>query len=101
MLRYTVPIVQPPSSSTLLPLGADGRSVALPQTTSPRGSTISSSTTTRPDPAADVLRRKTGESTLMFDLKVVASKEEGWDDMLENVLNKWVERVVEEERMRR
>ncbi len=34
----------------------------------------------------------------MFDAKVVAGKSEGWEDMLEAVLMRWMQKVVDERR---
>lgn len=39
------------------------------------------------------------ESPIVFDARVVAKKEEGWEDMLESVLFRWVDKVVEEKRV--
>ena len=39
------------------------------------------------------------ESLIVFDARVVAKKEEGWEDMLESVLFRWVDKVVEERRV--
>ena len=39
------------------------------------------------------------ESPIVFDARVVAKKEEGWEDMLESVLMRWVDKVVEERRV--
>jgi hypothetical protein len=39
------------------------------------------------------------ESPIVFDARVVARKEEGWEDMLERVLIRWVDKVVEERRV--
>ncbi|KAF8804155.1 hypothetical protein BYT27DRAFT_7194901 [Phlegmacium glaucopus] len=39
------------------------------------------------------------ESPIVFDARMVAKKEEGWEDMLESVLMRWVDRVVEEKRI--
>ena len=39
------------------------------------------------------------ESLIVFDARVVAKKEEGWEDMLESVLMRWVDKVVEERRV--
>ena len=36
---------------------------------------------------------------ILFDAKVVAKREEGWEDMLENVLFRWMERAVDERRV--
>lgn len=38
------------------------------------------------------------EPPILFDAKVVAKRADGWEDMLENVLLRWVEKVVEERR---
>ncbi len=35
---------------------------------------------------------------VMFDAKVVARKDDGWDAMLENVVFRWIGAVVDEER---
>ena len=39
------------------------------------------------------------ELPIVFDSKVVAKKDDGWEDMLENVLFSWVDKVVEEKRV--
>lgn len=39
------------------------------------------------------------ESPIVFDARVVAKKEEGWEDMLESVLMRWIDKVVEERRV--
>lgn len=39
------------------------------------------------------------ESLIVFDARVVAKKEEGWEDMLESVLFRWLDKVVEERRV--
>jgi len=36
---------------------------------------------------------------ILFDAKVVAKREEGWEDMLENVLFRWMEKAVDERRV--
>lgn len=41
---------------------------------------------------------KARECPISFNLKVVAKREEGWEDMLENVLFRWMEKVVDERR---
>ena len=38
------------------------------------------------------------EPPILFDAKVVAKRADGWEDMLENVLLRWVEKIVEERR---
>ena len=44
-------------------------------------------------------RRGEREPVIVFDARVVAKREEGWEDMLERVLVRWVERAVEERRV--
>ncbi|PPQ87081.1 hypothetical protein CVT26_009687 [Gymnopilus dilepis] len=44
-------------------------------------------------------RRGEREPAIVFDARVVAKREEGWEDMLERVLVRWVERAVEERRV--
>ena len=73
-LRYLLPIHQPGLTS--------GRSGASP---SPSASPSFSQT------------RFTGVP-IVFDAKVVARREDGWQDMLETVLLAWVDAVVEEKR---
>ncbi|KAI5832635.1 hypothetical protein K523DRAFT_234704 [Schizophyllum commune Tattone D] len=73
-LRYLLPIQQPGLTS--------GRSGASP---SPSASPSFSQT------------RFTGVP-IVFDAKVVARREDGWQDMLETVLLAWVDAVVEEKR---
>ena len=43
-------------------------------------------------------KAKEAEATIVFDAKLVARKDEGWDVMLERALNLWVEVVVAEKR---
>jgi hypothetical protein len=39
------------------------------------------------------------EPPILFDARVVAKKDEGWEDMLEAVLFRWVDKVVDERRI--
>lgn len=39
------------------------------------------------------------ELPIVFDSKVVAKKDNGWEDMLENVLLSWIDKVVDERRV--
>ncbi|KAJ3570858.1 hypothetical protein NP233_g4137 [Leucocoprinus birnbaumii] len=39
------------------------------------------------------------DASTFFDAKLVARKEDGWEDMLKSVLNLWVQKVVEERRL--
>lgn len=39
------------------------------------------------------------EPPIVFDARVVAKKEEGWEDMLEAVLYRWLDKAVDEKRL--
>ncbi|KAF8907602.1 hypothetical protein CPB84DRAFT_1768329 [Gymnopilus junonius] len=43
--------------------------------------------------------RASREPPIVFDARVVAKKEEGWEDMLEAVLYRWVDKAVDERRV--
>jgi len=49
-------------------------------------------------PARATRRAASAEPPIVFDAKVVARKDDGWEDMLESVLLKWVWKVVDERR---
>lgn len=49
-------------------------------------------------PARATRRVASAEPPIVFDAKAVARKEDGWEDMLESVLLKWVWKVVDERR---
>jgi hypothetical protein len=49
-------------------------------------------------PARPTQRAPSTEPLVVFDAKVVARKDDGWEDMLESVLLKWVWKVVDERR---
>ncbi|THU81991.1 hypothetical protein K435DRAFT_692458 [Dendrothele bispora CBS 962.96] len=80
-LRYMLPIILPTH------LGA-GSNANTPLT----GNTPLSS------PLPHGQRFNANEPPLLFDAKVVARKDEGWDGMLEAVLVRWMWRVVDERR---
>ncbi|KAF9467620.1 hypothetical protein BDZ94DRAFT_1248563 [Collybia nuda] len=79
-IRYTLPLHVPTQSlvqtsgpgSSLTPLGSPVRAQRF------------ASTSTEPP--------------IIFDGKIVARKDEGWEDMLESVLSRWVNKVVDERR---
>jgi hypothetical protein len=56
-----------------------------------------------PLPPAPAIQRQSSMSTsdpsIFFDAKLVARKEDGWEDMLNSVLVLWVQKVVEERRL--
>lgn len=49
-------------------------------------------------PARATRRTLSAEPSIVFDAKVVARKDDGWEDMLESVLLQWVWKVVDERR---
>ncbi|SJL06493.1 uncharacterized protein ARMOST_09832 [Armillaria ostoyae] len=79
-LRYMLPIVVP---TQVLP----------PSHSGPGNSPLSS-----PQASQTRFPGGTSESPIMFDAKVVAGKSEGWEDMLEAVLMRWMQKVVDERR---
>ncbi|KAF4565426.1 hypothetical protein EYR36_001997 [Pleurotus pulmonarius] len=80
-LRYLLPIHIPPAHSS-----HSGANKPLPAIPKP-SSTSTSSTLTHPPVVP-----------LTFDPKLIARKEEGWENMLEAVLDRWVGAIVEERR---
>ena len=83
-LRYTLPIH--------IPSHLSGTPISTPLS-SPSAKMQSF---TFPNKVNMDLRR---ESPIVFDARVVAKKEDGWEDMLECVLFRWVDKVVEERRV--
>ncbi|KAG6862695.1 hypothetical protein C0993_001960 [Termitomyces sp. T159_Od127] len=55
-------------------------------------------TTTAPPISPVRSTYRSTEPPLFFDAKVVAKKEDGWEDMLEAVLLRWVAKAVQEKR---
>ncbi|KLO05055.1 hypothetical protein SCHPADRAFT_1003074 [Schizopora paradoxa] len=118
-LRYLLPLVTPPTSSGI-PTHADALKSVIAGS-----STVSSSAATTPtaSPAptqtkfhipppnsaglassasaptvAGSRRLEAAPGSVIFDAKVVARKDEGWDAMLEHVVFRWIGAVVDEER---
>ncbi|KAI0065172.1 hypothetical protein BV25DRAFT_1822288 [Artomyces pyxidatus] len=79
-LRYLLSIVTP-----ALPLIPDSRPLAVD------GTPLQS-------PSPSTVKFPTNEPPVYFDARVVARKEDGWEQMLENVLERWVRAVVDERR---
>ncbi|KAK6974629.1 hypothetical protein R3P38DRAFT_3132604 [Favolaschia claudopus] len=77
-IRYLLPIVAP----------------VQPGTSTPNSNTPLSS----PAAAAVPQRFNPEQPPVIFDAKVVARKDAGWEDILENAILRWVERVVAERR---
>ena len=82
-LRYTLPIH--------IPSHLSGNPISTPLNSPSRMQTF-----TFPNKVKMNHRR---ESPIVFDARVVAKKEDGWEDMLESVLFRWVDKVVEERRV--
>ncbi|KAF8346258.1 hypothetical protein F5887DRAFT_960983 [Amanita rubescens] len=99
-LRYLLPIQtpnQPLNQTSLNSLKLIGHI----QSTSSPGST---SHTGMPGPGTSPPKIRPVSSTepvIEFDARIVARKDEGWEDMLEIVLLRWVQKVVEEKRSAR
>jgi len=49
-------------------------------------------------PVRATQRMLSTEPSVIFDAKTVARKDDGWEDMLETVLLKWVWKIVDERR---
>ena len=81
-LRYVLPVVVPPSPVKAGPITPVAPGTPL-TTSSPSLQHFPSNTNLRP---------------IYFDAPIVARKDDGWEDMLENALLEWVNVVVEERR---
>lgn len=103
-LRYLLPLVV---------LSAPGRPDHIPRTASParahsRGASparspsghnaVSSMFTDVSSPSPAKIRSATAEPALIFDPRLVARKDDGWETMLETVVLRWVNAIVEETR---
>ncbi|KAI0338691.1 hypothetical protein BDW22DRAFT_1415373 [Trametopsis cervina] len=84
-LRYELPIVSPPSTSNLTGHGS---------MTPLEGSTPLSS----PTPTLAKKFPRTDEPPITFDAALVARKDPGWEDMLETLVLRWLDVVVDERR---
>ncbi|CAK5263641.1 unnamed protein product [Mycena citricolor] len=71
-IRYMLPITAPPSGTT--PLGTPLNSPSIQQRFNP------------------------GQPPVVFDAKIVARQDAGWDEILEGVILRWMQRVVAEKR---
>jgi len=81
-LRYMLPIVVPPQ----------------PQSHTQNTTGHSNSNTPLPSPTSTRFSGSLSDPPIVFDARVVARKDEGWEDMLAELLLRWVGRVVEERR---
>ncbi|KAG6917395.1 hypothetical protein DXG01_002664 [Tephrocybe rancida] len=75
-LRYMLPIQVPPHTVQVPGIGTPSTTPSSPMRATHR----------------------TTEPPLVFDAKLIAKKENGWEDMLEAVLLQWVAKAVEEKR---
>ncbi|KAJ7152926.1 hypothetical protein C8R46DRAFT_1197518 [Mycena filopes] len=78
-IRYLLPIVAPPSTSTSNP-----------------GNSRTGTPLNSPAPAQG--RFNPGEPPVVFDAKAVARRDEGWEEVLEGAVGRWVGCVVRERR---
>ncbi|KAF8659277.1 hypothetical protein AX16_001852 [Volvariella volvacea WC 439] len=93
-LRYLLPL-HVPSNHLATPHAGLGLAGVISGSSSPaNGNTPLSS------PGVTKLKFPTNatEPPVVFDAKIVAKKEEGWEEMLESVLIRWVNKVVDEKR---
>ena len=87
-LRYLLPVVAPPA-----PVQSRA-SPGIPAPAAP-GSSLTTSTTAATSPS---FLARSSEPPIFFDAPLVARKEDGWEDMLENTVLRWMDAVVEERR---
>ncbi|KAG9312487.1 hypothetical protein JVU11DRAFT_6874 [Chiua virens] len=102
-LRYLLPLIVP---------SAPGRPDHIPRTASParassRGASPARSSSGHPVGASTLvdvpspvkIRSATAEPPLIFDPRLVARKDEGWETMLESLVSRWVKAVLDETRV--
>ncbi|KAJ7186967.1 hypothetical protein C8R46DRAFT_1342204 [Mycena filopes] len=80
-IRYLLPIVAPPSTSTSNP-----------------GNSRTGTPLNSPAPSQAQGRFNPGEPPVVFDAKAVARRDEGWEEVLEGAVGRWVGCVVRERR---
>ncbi|CCL98886.1 uncharacterized protein FIBRA_00893 [Fibroporia radiculosa] len=80
-LRYSLPVSSPAKTSS-----------------SKGNITPSDSTTPVPSPSFPIRFPSTNEEPIIFDAPLVARQENEWEDMLETLVLKWVDAVVDERR---
>jgi hypothetical protein len=81
-LRYLLPVVAP----------------IVPAKTGLNTPTAPGSPLTTPSPSLIRFPSNTTQPPVYFDAPIVARKDDGWEDMLENAVFKWIDAVVEERR---
>lgn len=63
-----------------------------------KSGTASGKNTPVPSPSPSMQRFPSGTPPVLFDAPVVARLDPGWEELLETVVNRWVNAVVEEKR---
>jgi hypothetical protein len=81
-LRYVLPVVAP----------------VVPAKTGPGTPIAPGTPLTTPSPSLIRFPSNTNLRPIYFDAPIVARKDNGWEDMLENAVLKWMDAVVEERR---
>ncbi|THU95766.1 hypothetical protein K435DRAFT_819615 [Dendrothele bispora CBS 962.96] len=101
-LRYMLPIILPTHVLPIAPSTSSSSTGSRPGTpklgTGSNANTPLTGNTPLSSPLPHGQRFNANEPPLLFDAKVVARKDEGWDGMLEAVLVRWMWRVVDERR---
>ncbi|KAG8215729.1 hypothetical protein J3R82DRAFT_7622 [Butyriboletus roseoflavus] len=98
-LRYLLPLVVPsaPGRPDHITRSAGTHSRGASPARSPSGQTaVSSALADTPSPSRVGIRSATAEPPLIFDPRLVARRDDGWETMLETVVLRWVKAVVEE-----
>ncbi|KAJ3825702.1 hypothetical protein F5880DRAFT_1550482 [Lentinula raphanica] len=106
-LRYMLPIVVPSQTLSSPPNPNPTHNTTSNSNSNSNSNTPSTTAHNTPLPSPSSLssypsisHRKfpTNEPPVTFDARVVAKQEEGWEEMLEAVLRRWMWRVVDEKR---
>ncbi|THU81983.1 hypothetical protein K435DRAFT_872766, partial [Dendrothele bispora CBS 962.96] len=101
-LRYMLPIILPTHVLPIAPSTSSSSTGSRPGTpklgTGSNANTPLTGNTPLSSPLPHGQRFNANEPPLLFDAKVVARKDEGWDGMLEAVLVRWMWRVLDERR---
>lgn len=103
-LRYLLPLVVPSTPSrpdhiprTASPARAHSRGVSPARSPSIHPVSLSAPDAP-PSPSPMKTRSATAEPPIIFDPRLVARKDDGWEIMLETAVLRWVKAVVEETR---
>ncbi|TFK70980.1 hypothetical protein BDN72DRAFT_838226 [Pluteus cervinus] len=100
-IRYLIPIYIPTHT---LPLPVPAPGMPNPNNSSPGSNSPAMGSTPLSSPGlisrfpSSSSAAGSGEPPITFDTRIVAKRDDGWEDMLEGVLLKWVRKVVDEKR---